>query len=137
MNETPRISDAEWDVMRIVWKRHPITAAEIIESLSGHAPAWHPKTIRTLLARLVKKSALEYAEQGRSYIYRPLVTEEECVAAASDSFVDRIFGGSLRPMLAHFVEQRRLNKKDLEELRRMLDEAPSGNAATDRKKRRT
>jgi BlaI family penicillinase repressor len=122
MNKIPKISDTEWEVMRVVWAKHPVTAAEIIEQLSAEDPSWHPKTARTLLARLVQKKALEYDAQGRSYVYEPLVSEQECVAAASESFVDRVFGGSLKPLLVHFVERQELTPEDLRDLRRLLDE---------------
>jgi len=123
MNEiTPKISDTEWEVMRVVWARHPITAAEVIGHLAASDPSWHPKTVRTLLARLVQKRALDYEALGRSYVYEPLVTERECVAAASESFISRVFGGSLRPLLAHFVERQKLTAKDLEELQKLLEE---------------
>jgi BlaI family transcriptional regulator, penicillinase repressor len=122
MNKIPRISDTEWEVMRVVWTRHPITASEIIDQLTAQDPTWHPKTARTLLARLVQKGALGYEAQGRSYVYEPLVSETDCVAAASESFVGRVFGGSLRPLLAHFVERQQLTRGDLEELHRLLDE---------------
>ena len=125
MNKHPKISDTEWELMRVVWAKHPITAAEIIEQLNANDPSWHPKTARTLLARLVEKKALDYEAQGRSYVYNPLVSESECVAAASESFVSRVFGGSLRPLLAHFVERQKLTGQDLEELRRLLDERRS------------
>lgn len=117
----PRISETEWEVMRAVWARHPATAGEIIERLVAADPSWHPKTAKTLLARLVQKHALDYEARGRSYVYEPLVTERECVALASESFLDRVFGGSLKPMLAHFVESRRLTRKELEELRKLLE----------------
>jgi BlaI family penicillinase repressor len=119
----PRISETEWEVMRVVWAQHPVTASEIIEHLAQADASWHPKTARTLLARLVKKKALDYEPQGRSYVYEPLVTERECIAAASASFLDRVFGGALQPMLAHFVEARRLTGKELEELKQLLDES--------------
>lgn len=119
--KTPKISDTEWEVMRVVWARHPITAAEIIERLMAADPSWHPKTARTLLARLVRKKALDYEPQGRSYVYEPLISEKECVAVASESFIARVFGGSLRPLLAHFVEHQKLTSQDLEEVRRLLD----------------
>ena len=112
--------------MRAVWARNPITAFEIIESLAADDPGWHPKTVRTLLSRLVKKRALGYTPRGHVYFYEPLFEERECVAAASESFLDRVFGGSLQPMLAHFVERRQLTKKDLDELRRLLEEAGDG-----------
>jgi BlaI family penicillinase repressor len=122
MKRTPRISDTEWEVMRVIWAKHPITAAEVIERLSASDPSWHPKTARTLLARLVQKQALDYEAQGRTYVYEPLVRERECIAAASESFVARVLGGSLKPLLAHFVERPELTQEDLEDLRRLLDE---------------
>ena len=121
MKEPPRITETQWEIMRLVWARHPITATEIIEQLNSSGSAWHPKTTRTLLSRLVEKKALCCELRGRGYVYEPLVTERECIAAASDSFVDRIFGGSLRPLLAHFVEQRRITKEDLRELNDLLE----------------
>lgn len=107
--------------MRIVWRKHPITAADIIEKLTALDSTWHPKTARTLLARLVKKNALDYTQQGKGYIYNPLVTEHECVTVASQSFLARTFGGSLKPMLVHFVEAKQLTKKELEDLRSVLN----------------
>jgi BlaI family transcriptional regulator, penicillinase repressor len=134
MRRTPKISDTEWEIMRIVWAHHPITAADIIERLIAADSSWHPKTARTLLARLVEKQALDYEERGRAYVYEPRVTEAQCVAAASGSFVDRVFGGSLKPMLAHFIEQRRLSREELDELRALL-ERPAETPATTRKKK--
>ena len=125
MKKVPRISETEWEVMRAVWAGHPATATEIIERLSRADPSWHPKTAKTLLARLVQKKALDYEPQGRSYAYEPLVSERDCVAAASVSFLERVFGGSLKPLLAHFVESRRLTKKDLDELRALLENRSS------------
>jgi BlaI family penicillinase repressor len=122
MNKTPKISDTEWEVMRVVWGKHPITAAEVIADLAANDPSWHPKTARTLLARLVQKKALGYQSQGRSYVYTPLVSESECVGAASESFVTRVFGGSLRPLLAHFVEHQKLTEQDLQDLQRLLEQ---------------
>ena len=133
MKRTPRISDTEWEIMRIIWAQHPITAADVIARLIAADPSWHPKTARTLLARLVEKEALDYEERGRVYVYEPRVTEAECVAAASGSFVERVFGGSLKPMLAHFIEQKQLTRAELDELRRLLDEQASSAAASKRK----
>lgn len=125
MKAVPRISDTEWEIMRIVWAKRPVTGNEIIDALSAADPQWHPKTVRTLLARLVQKKALDYEARGRTYVYSPLVTEEECVACASQSFVDRVFGGSLKPMLAHFVDQQKLTVADLEEMQKMLANSPT------------
>jgi BlaI family penicillinase repressor len=126
MSSPPRISDTEWEVMRVIWNRHPITASEVIRELAARDPSWHPKTVRTLLNRLVHKKALGYEQRGRAYLYSPRVNEEQSVATESESFLDRVFGGALKPMLSHFVEKRRLSKQELEELRQLLQEAGSG-----------
>ncbi len=121
MKNEPRISETEWGIMRVLWAKHPRTANEILSELTAGDPGWHPKTLRTLLGRLVRKRVLNYQISGREYWYSPLVSEKECVASASESFLERIFGGSLRPMLAHFAEQRRISKADLDELKRLIE----------------
>jgi BlaI family penicillinase repressor len=122
MASLPRISETEWEIMRVVWSRSPVTAADIIDDLSKNDPTWHPVTAKTLLNRLVKKGALGYSLDGRAYVYKALVRERDCVNAASSSFLDRVFGGSLHTMVAHFVENRKLSPKQVKELRKMLDE---------------
>lgn len=121
MPALPRISETEWEVMKVLWTHAPLTAAEVIERLRARDRTWHPKTVRTLLNRLVKKKALGYRREGRVYLYRPLVAEKDCVAAATESFLDRVFGGALQPMLAHFVAQRKLTATDLRELQQILN----------------
>ena len=116
----PRISDTEWEVMRAVWAGHPAPAGVIIERLVASDPSWHPKTARTLIGRLVEKGALAYEAEGRAFLYRPLVTEQECIASASESFLDRVFGGALKPMLAHFVERHDLSPEEVKELEQLL-----------------
>ncbi len=127
MKNVPRVTDTEWELMQVVWEaKSPISAFEIIERLNAVEPGWHRKTVRALLARLVAKKALGYHPHGRVYLYYPLVAESECVAAASDSFLERVFGGAVEPMLAHFVGRYRLSKTGAEELRRLLREAKAG-----------
>jgi BlaI family penicillinase repressor len=121
MKKAPRISETEWEVMRVVWAQAPRTAGEIIESLTRRDPTWHPRTVKAFLSRLVRKKALGFRKEGRAYLYRPLAREEDCVAAASESFLERVFGGSLKPMLAHFVEQKKLSGEEIRELRRLLE----------------
>ncbi|MCX7014583.1 MAG: BlaI/MecI/CopY family transcriptional regulator [Candidatus Sumerlaeota bacterium] len=120
MKSIPNISDAEWLAMKAVWARSPITANEVVEALS-ETTSWKPKTIMTLLNRLVKKGALGFEKEGRAYRYYPLVEEVACVRAESRSFLERVYGGALTPMLAHFLEESRLSKKETEELKRILD----------------
>src|SRR5689334_10617257 len=131
MKPALKLTETEWEIMRIVWERHPITASEILKTLVKADPTWHPKTTRAFLNRLVQKKVLDYEAQGRVYVYEPLVSKRECVAAASESFLKRVFGGSLQPMLAYFVEQRQITKKDLQELKDFLE----GRAANTRDKK--
>lgn len=119
MNQKPRISETEWEVMKVLWLKSPLPAQEIIDTLSARDD-WHPKTVKTLLNRLVKKGALGFRKEGRSYFYRPLVTEAECITAESESFLTRVFGGSLKPMLTHFAETRKLSPAEIAELKLLL-----------------
>ena len=119
MKKPPRISETEWDVMKICWSQPHASAQEIIDTLAAQDD-WHPKTVKTLLNRLVKKRARGFKKEGRAYLYHPLVIEKECVAAESRSFLDRVFGGSLSPMLAHFVEHRKLSPTEIAELKTLL-----------------
>lgn len=122
MKKTPKISETEWEIMKVLWSKAPCSASEVIDTLMAADPSWHPKTIKTFLTRLVSKGALGFQKEGRAYVYLPLVKQEECVAAESESFLDRVFGGSLKPMLAHFVERKKLTSAEIRELRKLLDQ---------------
>src|SRR5580700_2263307 len=102
----PRISDAEWEVMKVVWQKSPCSAATVISAL-GPAKNWSVGTIKTLLNRLHSKGALRFDKVGKSYLYYPAVAEDRIRAAETDSFVDRVFDGALSPMIAHFAHSRR------------------------------
>jgi BlaI family transcriptional regulator, penicillinase repressor len=127
MKKPLRISDTEWELMRVVWARHPLTANELVARLQERDASWHPKTARTLLARLVRKGAIGFERTGRAFAYAPLATEADCIAAASASFVERVFGGAMRPLLAHLVESRKITPADLDELRDLLAKTTAGN----------
>ena len=119
MGSMPRISDSEWEVMKAVWKAgKPLSSDEIISLLAYKE--WHPKTVRTLINRLVKKGALSCKKDGRAYSYAPAVGEKECIMEESQTLLDKLFGGSLAPMLANFVEGKRLGKQDIAELEEIL-----------------
>lgn len=126
MAKLPRISEAEWEVMRVLWARGESTAAEVLAELKGRA-GWKPTTVKTLLSRLVAKRAAGYTPRGKEYVYRPLVSESAVVRAETGSFVDRVFGGALAPMLAHFVDDKRLSTEEIAELRQILDRAERDN----------
>lgn len=82
----------------------------------------HLQTAKTYLGRLVKKGALGFNKAGRSYLYRPLFTESECQKHESRSFLDRVFGGSLQPMLSHLVEEEAISDEEVAKLRKILNQ---------------
>jgi len=110
--------------MRVLWGRSPLTANEVVEALEDQVH-WKPKTIHTLLRRLVQKGALVFTKSGREHEFRPTVSVEVCERAVSRSFLDRFFGGDLAPFLACFVGQEKLKPSDIERLKRILDGGPS------------
>ncbi len=121
MTIPPIISDAEWEVMNVLWaSARPLVANDVVEQLAGHR-SWSPRTVKTLLNRLVKKHALKFDVQGNRYLYRPAVPREQCVRAAGQSFLSRVFSGSAGPMLVHFVTHAKLSATELAELQKLLD----------------
>ncbi|HEV2211233.1 MAG TPA: BlaI/MecI/CopY family transcriptional regulator [Verrucomicrobiae bacterium] len=120
-NRTPRISEAEWIVMKVVWRLHTATAKQVVEALAGDAD-WKPKTIHTLLSRLVQKGVLATEKPAREYLFRPRVSEEECRVAASRSFIARVFDGQVAPFLACFLADQKLSRKEIEEIRSILND---------------
>lgn len=121
MSYNSKISDAEWEVMKVIWKNPYCTASTVIDSLKDHKE-WKPKTIKTLIRRLLEKEVIGFEPFGREYKYYPLINEEDCVKEESKSFLQRVYRGSLKSMLLNFIEDDNLSKEDVEELTRILKE---------------
>jgi BlaI family transcriptional regulator, penicillinase repressor len=122
MKPVPHLSEAEWEVMKLIWRRASATstASELAAELAGPT-GWSESTVKTLLNRLLKKGALSFEKLGKSYLYFPVIAEEECRSAATDSFLNRVFDGSLSPLLAHFVSSQKLSVTEIGELERLLE----------------
>jgi len=120
MPALPQISDSEWDVMKVIWDAGPLTAGQIVQRLEGQTD-WHPRTIKTLLGRLVKKGAVAMEEDGNRYLYRSKVTREACRRYEARSFLSRVFDGAVAPALVHFLKQSDLSKEEIEELKKILE----------------
>lgn len=119
MSAYPQISEAEYEVMKIVWKYAPINTNEITEKLLATS-SWSPKTIQTLIKRLVNKGVLSYEKEGRVFVYTPLVQECDYIGQASRSFLDRFYGGNITSMLSSFIENDRLSESEIDSLRSLL-----------------
>jgi len=121
MNQPPKISEAEWVVMEVVWRHHPITALEVVQQLA-HYKQWQDQTIRTMLRRLIRKKALTYKAEGKVYFYEPAVSRDQCVRGESHSFLERVFGGAAQPLLVQLVQETKLSPREIDELKRILSE---------------
>lgn len=121
MKKGPKISEAEWEIMKIVWTNKFCTSRQITEAIEKNTE-WKPKTVKTLINRLVGKNVLGYKEDGRKYIYYALIEEAECIKEANQSFLSRVYDGAIKKMLVSFIKENDLSKDDIEELKRILDE---------------
>jgi len=119
----PRISEAEYQVMKIIWSNAPVSTNNVVEKLEKKS-GWSPKTIQTLLARLVKKGVLDYRKDSRVFVYTPLVKKGEYLQKESDSFLRRFYDGALNSMVINFLKQDRLSEDDINELKKILAEQP-------------
>lgn len=119
MKDLPQITEAEFEVMKIVWKYAPISTNEITERLT-QATSWNPKTIQTLIKRLTTKGALSYEKHSRMFVYTPLVAESEYIGHKSSSFLERYFNGDITAMLAAYMENDKLSETELDSLRSLL-----------------
>lgn len=121
MRNLPKVSDAEWEVMKIIWKNPKTTSAFIIKSLSSEQ-MWKPATIKSLISRLLNKEVIGYEKDGKEYLYYALIREEEYIKAESTSFLKRVFGGSFNSMILNFVKSEDISKEEIDELREILNE---------------
>lgn len=124
MNDMPKISEAEYEIMKVVWKNAPISTNEVVELFEGGN--WSPKTVQTLLARLVKKGALGYEKRGRVFVYSPLIDEEEYRREESSSFLKKFYNGALNSMVLNFIDGDKLSPDDIDELTRILEKGAKG-----------
>ncbi len=119
MSNLPQISEAEFEIMKIVWKYAPISTNEITEKLTK-TTTWSPKTIQTLIKRLVTKGALSYERQSRVFVYTPLIKENEYIGQKSNSFLKQYYNGDITAMLSAFIENDKLSETEIDSLRSLL-----------------
>jgi BlaI family penicillinase repressor len=122
MREIPKISNAEWEVMKIIWSHSEITSINIIQELKDKAQ-WKPATVKSLINRLLNKNAIGFNKLCNEYLYYPLVSEDECINLESQSFINRVFNGSVKSMLLTFVESKEISQTDINELKNILNKS--------------
>lgn len=119
MNSLPQISEAEYEVMKIIWKHAPISTTEITDRLLA-TTSWSPKTIQPLIKRLVTKGVLTYEKQSRVFVYTPLVKENDYINQESNSFLKRYYDGNITSMLSAYLENDRLSESEIDQLKSLL-----------------
>ncbi|HRE60601.1 MAG TPA: BlaI/MecI/CopY family transcriptional regulator [Micropepsaceae bacterium] len=126
-----RISAAESVVMEVLWEKSPQAADDIVSALKEErdpsSPDWSEKTIKTLLNRLLTKGVINASKDGRRYLYSPVITRDAYVRSESKGLIDRLFDGKLAPLVLHFAQERKLSKKDQDELKRLIAELDHDN----------
>ena len=121
---TSRVSESEIRVMEVLWQTSPLTASEVIDKLDD--TRWNEKTVKTFLNRLLKKNAIGFKKDGRKYAYFPLIEREQLLKQESAGFLDKLFGGDVKELLATFVQNKQLSEEELTYLRNLLDEQNQG-----------
>lgn len=116
-----RISEAEHEIMEVLWKQAPLTATEVSERVADEKD-WSLQTVKTLLSRLAAKAVVGTERDGRRFQYSPLVERDTYLAGVSRKFVDRLFGGKVTPLVAHLAEADVLSADDIREIEELLRE---------------
>lgn len=114
------ISKTEFQILDVIWQHAPCSANEIVAQLNK-TETWHDKTVKTLINRLLKKQAISYTKQGREYIYTATISRQSYQGKESQSFITRLFKGKVSPLVAAFAQQQKLTKKDVDELKQLID----------------
>ena len=130
MTVIPKISESEWEVMKLLWNKNPLTSEEIINCLNEDNN-WTKQTIKTFIIRLTKKGAIGYEKEGRIYKYYPLVDEKDCRRYENKSFLQKVYNGSIGVLISNFLEEESLSTNEIEELERILNEKKKENLKND------
>lgn len=121
MSNLPQISEAEFEIMKVIWDNSPINTKEIVDIVTKSSN-WNMRTIHTLIARLEKKGAIKHKKDGRIYIYFPVVKKEDYINSESKSFINKFYNGAVNKMVMNFIQNDMLSLEDIQELKNILNE---------------
>ncbi|MBE6541169.1 MAG: BlaI/MecI/CopY family transcriptional regulator [Ruminococcaceae bacterium] len=116
------LSDGEWKLMNLLWKSSPRTISEMVNLLEKDT-GWSKTTIFVMLKRLIGKGAVRVDDSGRVQQYYPMIKRKEIIPAETDSFLSRVYDGSIGLMVSSMAGRKALSEEDIAELRKILDEA--------------
>ncbi|EHN15296.1 penicillinase repressor [Clostridium sporogenes PA 3679] len=125
MKYIPKISVAEWKIIKLLWKESPLKSEKIINSLTEKMD-WSTQTVKTFITRLLKKEAIGFKKVGRAYNYYPLISENECIKAENQSFLQKAYDGDVGMLFTRFLEEEPLSEEEIEELEQILKDKKEG-----------
>jgi len=114
-----KLSENEWKIMNALWKGSPATAREIVEQIPGNVE-WAYTTVKTMLSRLVAKEAVSEHKRGNTSFYEPLIARDNARKNAFTNLFDKVLDGGVEPFMHYLIEEKKISKKEREELIRML-----------------
>lgn len=119
---TASVTDAELEILQVLWNESPLSAQDIIQRLDAH-----PSTVKTLINRLLKKEAVAFHEENRKYHYYPTVNKKDFYQVRTKSFLNRFFDGGVTPLVSFFTSQNKLSDKEIEELKQLIEKMEADN----------
>lgn len=115
MEKLPQISEAEYEIMKIVWADYPVSTNEVCEK-AQKTHSWSQKTIHTLLTRLNAKKVVSYEQKGRMYYYYPLISQKKYLEQENHLFLNRFYNGEMAPMLSSLLSDSKISDSELQDL---------------------
>ena len=122
MNRDISLSDGEWKLMNLLWEESPRTIAQLVLALKDDT-GWTKGTIFMMLSRMIDKGAVRYEAGGRSKLFYPTIKKQVVASSETESFLEKVYNGSVGLMVASMAEQKALSKEDIDELYAILREA--------------
>lgn len=119
------LSEGEWRLMKLLWQRAPRSIGEFVGELEAEM-GWTKTTVFVMLKRLAAKGAVRVDESGRVHEYYPLIKRGDVATDETDSFLSRVYDGSIGMMVSSLVGRGALSESDIEELKKILDKAEKG-----------
>lgn len=116
------LSDGEWKVMKVLWERKHCTLGDLVQALDRET-GWTKSTIFVMLKRMIAKGAVRMDDSGRLHEYYPLIKREEITPEETDSFLTRVYDGSIGLLVSSLVGRRALSEKEIDELKQILEDA--------------
>ena len=119
------LAPAEWNIMECLWERAPQTGRELTERLEKSV-GWSRSTTLTLLRRMVAKGVVSCDTEGVKNTYPPAVRREDAALAETETFLDRVYQGSLSMMVSAMTQKKAVSKEELDELYALLRQMEEG-----------